>query len=139
MMMTPKTDLPPRQAAGKRVLLLVAHGSRRQASNDEVQQLSVALQTRLSGRFGHIACAFLELAEPSIPDAIQTCIDDGATQISILPYFLAAGRHVTEDIPAIVEAKKSVNPDVDIRLLSYLGAADGLIELLAAAADPESV
>jgi sirohydrochlorin ferrochelatase len=138
-MIAPAKSTDPTISVTRRALLLVAHGSRRQASNDEVQQLSVALQTRLSGRFGHIACAFLELAEPSIPDAIQTCIDDGATQISILPYFLAAGRHVTEDIPAIVEAKKSVNPDVDIRLLSYLGAADGLIELLAAAADPESV
>jgi sirohydrochlorin ferrochelatase len=138
-MIAPAKSTDPTIPVTRRALLLVAHGSRRQTSNDEVQQLSVALQTRLSGRFGHIACAFLELAEPSIPDAIQTCIDDGATQISILPYFLAAGRHVTEDIPAIVEAKKSVNPDVDIRLLSYLGAADGLIELLAAAADPESV
>jgi sirohydrochlorin ferrochelatase len=134
MMMTPKTDLPPRQAAGKRVLLLVAHGSRRQASNDEVQQLRTTLQIKLRDRFEYVGCAFLELAEPSIPDAIQTCIDDGATGISVLPYFLAAGRHVTEDIPAIVQTKKNQYPDIDIRILPYLGAAAGLIDLLAAAA-----
>ena len=48
-------------------------------------------------------CGFLELAEPSIPDGIQRCIDAGATEVVVVPYFLSAGRHVSEDIPAEVE------------------------------------
>lgn len=115
-------------------LLLVAHGSRREASNDEVRRLTERLAERAGGAYGHVACGFLELAEPSIPDGIQQCIDAGAEQVVVLPYFLSAGRHVAEDIPAEVATKQAQHPQVDIRISSYLGAADGITDLLLIAA-----
>ena len=54
-----------------RSLLLVAHGSRREASNQEIRNLTAALAGRAIGRFGHVGCAFLEIARPSIPEAIE--------------------------------------------------------------------
>ena len=47
-------------------LMLIAHGSRRAASNDEVRDLAATLG-RLAGReFDLVVPAFLELAEPGI-------------------------------------------------------------------------
>ena len=62
-------------------LLLVAHGSRRQASNEEVRELTARLAEHAGAAYGYVDCGFLELAEPSIPEGIQRCIDaQGALQ-----------------------------------------------------------
>ncbi len=112
-----------------RHLLLIAHGSRRAQSNTAVQ----ALATRMQAESGlPVRAAFLELAEPSIAQGIQQCVDAGARQLDILPYFLAPGRHVREDIPRLVEAAMADHPQVHWQLLPHLGAADGLADFLLA-------
>lgn len=113
-----------------RSLLLVAHGSRREASNEEIRDLAQALAAKAGGSFEHVACAFLELAEPSIPDGIQACIDAGATEVRVVPYFLSAGRHVAEDIPAEVAIKQKEYPDLNIQITPYLGLAESVPEIL---------
>ena len=113
-----------------KALLLVAHGSRRESSNQEVRDVAARLSERAGGRFGKVECAFLEIAEPLIPDGIQRCIDAGADQVTVLPYFLSAGRHVVEDIPNDVAVKQAEHPGVDIRIAPYLGSAEGVIDLL---------
>jgi sirohydrochlorin ferrochelatase len=117
-----------------KALLLVAHGSRRESSNQEVRDLAARLGERAAGRFGHVDCAFLEIAEPLIPDGIQRCIDRGADEVVVLPYFLSAGRHVVEDIPNDVAIKQTEHPGIDIRIAPYLGSAEGVIDLLLASA-----
>lgn len=112
-----------------KVLLVVAHGSRRAESNDEVRKLTVQLQARAGAAYGDVRCAFLELAEPSIPEGIAQCIAQGANEVIVLPYFLSAGRHVATDIPAEVAKARVTFPAISIRIAPYLGMAD---ELLAA-------
>ena len=111
-------------------LLLVAHGSRRAESNDEVRQLARRLENRGNGEFGQVACAFLELAEPSIPDGLRAAIRAGAREVTVLPYFLSAGRHVVADIPAEVNIIRAESPEVEIVLAPYLGASPGVVGLL---------
>lgn len=113
-----------------RSLLLVAHGSRRRESNDEVRRLTEVLRAKSGARFHTVHCAFLELAEPSIPDGIQACIDGGAEEVVVLPYFLSAGRHVQQDIPGQVALKQREHPNVRIEIAPYLGAAEGVGDLL---------
>ena len=112
-----------------KALLLVAHGSRRDASNDEVRDLTRQLR-KAGGRFQHVACAFLELAEPSIPDGLRAAIAAGAGEVVVLPYFLSAGRHVVTDIPAEVAVVQAEHPEVPIRVAPYLGAAEGIAQIL---------
>lgn len=117
---------------GSRALLVVAHGSRREQSNNEVRELTARLQQQAAGEYGQIACAFLELAEPSIPEGIEQCIAAGADEVVVLPYFLSAGRHVVKDIPADVAGKQAEHPDVTISIAPYLGASAGIVELMLA-------
>lgn len=114
----------------KQALLVVSHGSRRPQSNAEVVRLTEKMQPLLGQRFISVQAAFLELAEPSIPDGIQAAIDAGAEQVLVLPYFLAAGRHVAEDIPGIVAEFSDKNPQAKVKLIPHLGAADGMAEFL---------
>lgn len=112
-------------------LVLVAHGSRREASNEEIRQVAARLAERSHGSFADVTAAFLELAEPSIPDGIVASVDRGAAEVIVLPYFLSAGRHVVTDIPDEVEKARSARPDATIRIAPYLGSADPLLDVLA--------
>lgn len=111
-------------------LVVVAHGSRRQASNEEVRELAARIAEKAGKAFDIVQSAFLELADPSIPDGIRQCIEKGAREVIVLPYFLSAGRHVAEDIPAEVDATRSEFPDIDIRIAPYLGSIDQIADLM---------
>lgn len=113
-----------------RSLLVVAHGSRRAASNDEVRALTARLSEQADGLFAQIECAFLELAEPSIPDGLRALLGGGAGEVVVLPYFLSAGRHVVTDIPAEIDKVRDEFPEARITLSAYLGAAPELVDVM---------
>lgn len=118
-----------------KTLLIIAHGSRRETSNQEVRALAERVRGVPTLGFDRVATGFLELAEPSVPSALEQCIAKGASEIAVFPYFLAAGRHVVTDIPAAVAPVRERYPWVQIELLPHLGAATGMAELISATAD----
>lgn len=113
------------------VLLIAAHGSRVDDSNREVAALARSVSDRLGTRFDAVLHGFLELAEPSISAALDAAAERGATRVAVLPYFLAAGRHVKDDIPDIVSRKRRQWPDMRIEVLDYVGISPKMSMLLA--------
>jgi len=111
-------------------LLLIAHGSRRQASNDEVRELTNVLKQHSEDQYPIVECAFLELAEPSIPEGVRVCVAKGAESVIVLPYFLSAGRHVVTDIPEELQKAQDIHPNIDIKTAPYLGSAKGISDIL---------
>lgn len=107
-------------------LLIVAHGSRRQASNLEVRALARRLAAADHPDIGDVHVAFLELAEPSITEGLAECVERGARAIVVFPYFLAAGTHVANDIPEVIAAFRAKHPHVEVTLTPHLGAAPTL-------------
>ena len=116
-------------------LVIVAHGSRRTAANVEIAQLVEQIAHQAREQYAKVTYGFLEMAEPSIPDAIQSCITAGATKVLVAPYFLAAGRHVTDDIPYQVQLKQVEYPEIDIQVKPYLGSVADMPALLLQIAD----
>ena len=116
-----------------KALVVVAHGSRRAASNDEVRELACALAGMLSDVFPIVEVGFLELAEPLIPAALERVIAAGATDISVFPYFLSAGRHVVTDVPEEVKTVQEKYPQLSIKMLTHLGASSGFTQFIAQA------
>jgi len=112
------------------VLLVVAHGSRRQSSNDQIRKLAAILSACNNPAFNQVVAAFLELEAPSIPAAITQQVLQGATKIVVLPYFLANGRHVKEDIPAQIRICRAQFPELAITLAAHLGAATEMTDLI---------
>lgn len=117
-------------SGSNRALLVVAHGSRREASNDEVRKLAEVISAKAGNRFKMVVPAFLELASPSIPDGIEYCVQAGASEVVVLPYFLSAGRHVSQDIPAEVDIKRKEYPQLPISIAAYLGSDEGIADLM---------
>jgi sirohydrochlorin ferrochelatase len=110
-------------------LLVVAHGSRRDESNLEVGELIARLRTNCS-LFSGIDYAFLEIARPSIHEALRQQIAQGADEIIVMPYFLSAGRHVVADIPEQVEQIRAETPTINIKIAPYLGASNRIDDLV---------
>ena len=113
-----------------KALVLVAHGSRRQASNEEVITLTKAMAEHMKEDFPIIAAGFLELTEPLIPDAIDLCVQQGATDVCVLPYFLSAGRHVQKDVPAEVDKARKMHSHVPMQVLTHIGGSTLMIDLI---------
>jgi sirohydrochlorin ferrochelatase len=116
-----------------KALVVVAHGSRRAASNEEVGELACQLAGLVAGVYPIVGVGFLELAEPLIPDALEKVIAQGATEICVFPYFLSAGRHVVTDVPNEVKVVQDKYPDIQIKMLTHLGALSGLKNFIAGA------
>lgn len=104
-------------------LLIIAHGSRRAASNDEVRQLADQVRGQAGNAYKDVEAAFLELTEPSIPEGLAALAAKGATEIVAFPYFLAAGTHVAQDIPGAIAEFTAKHPAVTVRLTQHLGAS----------------
>lgn len=113
-----------------RALLLIAHGSRRLQSNQEIERLSMMLAQRASERYGWVGYAFLELVQPDILTSVQAAVQAGTQELIVLPYFLAPGSHVAEDIPRLLALAQQHYPQLKIQLRPYLGSAEQLPELL---------
>lgn len=104
-------------------LLIVAHGSRKTSSNQEVMTLTQQIADAQDNPHDVTECAFLELTQPGIEESIDALIERQCQQITVVPYFLAAGRHVAEDLPRIVSAKQAQYPGIQIRLTKHLGCS----------------
>jgi sirohydrochlorin ferrochelatase len=77
-----------------------------------------------------VSCAFLELAEPLIPDGVEQAILRGAKEVVVMPYFLSAGRHVVSDIPAEVAKVSGRYPHIEVKIAPYLGAAEQMTDII---------
>lgn len=111
-------------------LIIVAHGSRKSLSNEEVMALGEKVVSLLGKDYTYVMTAFLEFAAPSLEESILSCVEKGASEIVILPYFLASGNHVTRDIPEVIEKIEVSHPKVKMVLKEHIGSASGMAMLL---------
>ncbi len=102
-----------------KAILLVSHGSRSPKTKEEILVLVNAMSRLLPGVI--VGYAFLEIETPSIPEGIDRCISQGAAQVVVALNFLNAGRHVNEDIPAIVLAAQKKYPKIKFSITKPIG------------------
>ncbi len=112
----------------RRAVLLVDHGSQRSEANRVLEALAARLRARLPDRI--VAFAHMDLAEPTVAEAIKMCLAKGATEIVVHPYFLAPGSHSMEDIPRLAKAALSSHPQVTLRMTPPLGVHDKIVEVV---------
>ncbi len=118
---------PPRGCEdAPRAVLLVDHGSRRAEANAVLDRVAERVRRRRPGWIVH--AAHMELAPPTLAEAFDACVAEGATEIVVHPYFLAPGRHSTDDIPRLVREASRRYPDVRVRISEPLGLHDRVVD-----------
>lgn len=85
-------------------ILLVSHGSRLKYNKEFISAFFAKFEktTDYPCNFG-----FMELAQPSIPDAIDVLLNkNDIDRLIVVPVFIAPGVHTTNDIPTILGLKE---------------------------------
>jgi len=108
--------------------LLIAHGSRRAEANADLAAL--AERVREAGRVDLVEIAYLELAQPDIPAGAARCVEQGATEVRMSPYFLSMGRHVAEDLDRYRGELAAKHPGVRFLLCAPLGLHPKIVEVV---------
>jgi sirohydrochlorin ferrochelatase len=116
------------QSEKKTAVLLIAHGSRRSAANQELVDLAERLVGQLN--YSIIEPSFLELADPDIVTGGSICVSKGAEIVLMVPYFLSAGVHIQRDLSEARDELSQKYPGVDFRLGPPLGPHPLLDELV---------
>lgn len=109
-------------------VLLIAHGSRRAAANQDLVQL--AQQVADSGGYQIVEVSYLELAEPTIAAGGRNCVKRGARRVLLMPYFLSAGVHVVNDMEEQRSALAAEFPQVEFQLCPHLGLHPLMVEIV---------
>jgi cobalt/nickel transport system ATP-binding protein len=103
---------------GDLAVVLVGRGSSDPDANADLYKVGRLLQD--SRGLGFVEPAFVSLAPPSVPDALERCRRLGATTIALVPYFLFTGILV-DRIHAQADAWGAEHPEVALRHGRHLG------------------
>ena len=112
-----------------KAVLLIDHGSRRDAANEMMNCIANLVQA-MAGPDVVVRYAHMELCEPSISAGVRECVDAGATELIVFPYMLSPGKHSTGDIPRMVAEAASPFPKLTVRVTSAFGVHEKLAELI---------
>ena len=99
----------------KRPLVLLAHGSRRPGPSSVLSRTAERVGTILPGV--EVRTGYVELQPPDPATALEGLVDP-----VVLPFFLARGYHVLNDVPAAVERHGSGT------VTGHLGVEEHLVE-----------
>jgi hypothetical protein len=123
-------------------IILIDHGSKRQASNDHIHKIAQLYEQSLqltspsssnnisqqySGGSVVVKAAHMEIASPSILDTIRNIIttsndNNKVTSIICVPYFVSPGRHATEDVPELIHQARDILRQEGLLTLAPPGA-----------------
>lgn len=113
--------------AADTAVVLVSRGSTDPDANGD---LAKAARLLWDGRgFGTVEPAFVSLAQPGVPAALDRCLRLGFRRIAVVPYFLFTGVLV-ERIGAQVEEWAARHPDVVVATGPHLGADERIGRLV---------
>ncbi len=113
----------------KQALVLFAHGARDPRWAIPFERL--AERARQLRPDTYVSLAFLELMEPRLPERVAELVQNGVTQVSVVPVFLGQGGHVLRDLPPLLDELRETYPELDIRLSKAVGESNAVQEAIA--------
>ncbi len=108
--------------------MLIGHGSLRGASG--AAMIRVAARLRERGVAPIAEAGFLNFSRPTLAEAVNRCVAQGAAAITLQPYFLVAGKYVQHDLPQQLALERARHPQVAFRCAGVFGDHPALAELV---------
>lgn len=111
----------------QRPLLMIGHGTR----DDEGRQcfLDFADAYRALDTSRPVVPCFLELTSPTIQQGVDQCIEQGYTELSVLPILLFAARHNKFDITNELDRARARHPQLKFYYGRHFGITAGILDL----------
>ncbi len=112
-------------------VLLLAHGSREKDTEHTMQAIRDYVKEELNRDDIIVEEAYMEFRNINLDGGILKLMEQGATEIKIVPYFLFEGVHIKRDIPYEIAAFQEKHPQVKITFGKTLGPDRRLAAVLA--------
>jgi sirohydrochlorin cobaltochelatase len=113
-------------------IVLFAHGARDPAWAQPFQAIASAMRERDAAT--PVVLAFLELMQPSLPDAVAALVAQGARAVRVVPLFLGAGGHVKRDLPELLTRIRAAHPGLSLDATPAIGESEAITRAIAQAA-----
>ena len=110
-------------------IVLFAHGSRDPLWRAPMEAVAARIAQQHPDR--PVACAYLELCPPTLPDAVAQLAAQGAREVTVVPMFLGTGKHAREDLPVLVQQLRARHPSVCFAVQPAVGEDPRMTALMA--------
>jgi sirohydrochlorin cobaltochelatase len=110
-------------------IILFGHGARNPDWAQPFHRIRASMERQQPGVL--IELGFLELMRPTLDEAIDCLARQGATEITIVPIFMAAGSHIKKDLPLMVGSALDRHPTLSVDIAAPVGEADYVIDAMA--------
>jgi sirohydrochlorin cobaltochelatase len=102
-----------------KAIILFGHGARDSRWREPFDRLAVLWREQYAET--PVELAFLEMMQPSLNEAVALLIDQGATQIVVVPVFFGQGGHLRNDFPVLLEACREKFPQIELSATPAVG------------------
>jgi sirohydrochlorin cobaltochelatase len=109
-------------------ILLIGHGSLKQASGASMIRLAAVLRKREVVPIA--TAAFLNFSRPTFVEGLERCLKKGATTIYVQPYFLIDGYYVHTVLRKLVDEAQGKYPDLNIKISQPFGVHPVLVNIV---------
>jgi sirohydrochlorin ferrochelatase len=112
----------------QKAIILLGHGSRVPQAGKHMERVAEGLKHRYG--YTIVEICYMSRIGPHFPEIFLKCVQQGAKEVVVIPYFLHDGLHLVLDIPEMMQEEAANHPDVRVVLGKNLGFDDILIDLV---------
>ncbi len=110
-------------------ILLFGHGARNPEWAQPFHRIRDAILARTPEAL--VEPGFLELMRPSFDEGVDCLVRQGATEIVVVPIFMAAGSHIKKDLPQMAASAMDRHAGLVIALAAPVGEAEPVLAAMA--------
>lgn len=110
-------------------ILLFGHGARNPEWAQPFHRIRDVIMAREPQAL--VEPGFLELMRPSFDESVDCLVRQGATEIVVVPIFMAAGSHVKKDLPQMAANAMDRHFGLMIKLAAPVGEAEPVLAAMA--------
>ncbi|MDY6912790.1 MAG: precorrin-8X methylmutase, partial [Chloroflexota bacterium] len=114
-------------------VIILTHGSRSKQTINEILNIFDRVTDRVRSLLApgvEVLWAALQFNHPNLEEAVEALVARGIDRVLILPYFLLPGRHITEEMPLLIETLRQTYPETQFVMADTLGVNEHLIDLV---------
>jgi sirohydrochlorin cobaltochelatase len=112
-----------------KAILLFGHGARNPEWAQPFHRIRDEILAREPATL--VEPGFLELLRPTFDETVDCLVRQGATEIVVVPIFMAAGSHVKKDLPQIAANAMDRHDGLVISLAEPVGEAQPVLAAMA--------
>jgi sirohydrochlorin cobaltochelatase len=106
---------------------MIGHGTRDQQGRQSFLDFAATYQALDRSR--PVLPCFLELTGPSIQEGVDQCVEQGHTELSVLPILLFAARHNKFDVTNELDRARQRHPQIKFHYGRHFGITSGILDL----------